>query len=313
MSHYRTEPWDFVKHGVSPSFVSQFLRCKYTTYLKYVEGWKSNRTSEPLQFGSAVHYVFERAYKHKTVPSNKKIAKWLAKYEKAHSDVFSNERYQVALGTANVVLQEYFRYYANDFSQMQDGSLVWEATEHRFELPVNLGARDGRTVKLNGIVDGIYRHTDGRWILDTKCKGRVNPGEIFDGFPMSFQFNAYMYYLYKRYNEVPTGVVCNVVRIPQIKQGKQSTRAYMQRVKEDVAKRPDFYFMRPSYRITKDELKYWVKRQLRPILIDIADWVNNDYQPRYANETGLMVGYRQSDYFDAVCQGDFTTLVKKGK
>lgn len=299
--------WDFWEVGVSPSFVSQFLRCKGTTYLKYIKRWRSSRTSEALQFGSACHYVLERAYKKKKRPSREKIKKWLLKYQysEGREKTFQLPSYQLAMGSAWVVMDHYFDFYKLDFQS------EWLELEGDFRYPYKFD--DGKETFIHGIRDGVYRHGKNAQLIvfDTKCKGRIVLDDIFDSFPLNFQFNAYTDVWDQEHGELPNGIECNVIRIPQIKVGKDGLKKFLERLHEDVVKRPEFYFMRPFYRVTRDDIAKWRKEQLHPIMQDIRNWVDNDYHPRYFSETGLMVGHRRSDYFHAACNGDFSGLERK--
>jgi len=299
----RVSLWE---NGISPSFVAQWLRCKGTTYLKYVERWRSSRTSTSLQFGSACHYVLEKAYAKKKPPTAKKIKKWLQQYQvsEGRDKLFQEPAYQMAMGAANIVMQAYFKFYLTDF----DSEIKWLCLEGKYRVPHVFD--DGTIVDLQGIKDGVYTRDGKKVVFDTKCKGRFNVEDIFDGFPMNFQFNTYAWVDYLESGKCADGIECNIIRIPQIKQGNQNLAAFLDRLSEDVASRPSFYFARPYYPLTKAELLHWVSRQLKPIMEDIRRWVENGYQPRYYDETGLTVGYRKSDFHDAICNDDYTQLVQ---
>lgn len=306
------KPWDLWERGVSYSFVDKWLQCRYQCYLRYVEGWKPKQYSAAIHFGWAFHEIMEFAYKRLKPPTRPAIKKLLNEYR---TKVFKEHKLKGSaradveemIGLASVVAPHYFDNWPKDFDRK------WLLLEKHFELPYVY--EDGRETKLTGIIDAVYEDRGEPWVFDTKTSSRPDVDDRMKAILIDFQFMLYSHVLAESdlLDGSPVGVVVNVVRRPGVYRRKdEPLKDYLSRVDEDITSRPDYYFDRPSDEILPSDIERWRENQLRPIMDDIRRWYEAGCQPRYANPKALKVGYRKSDYFDAVTRGDFSTLEKRG-
>lgn len=310
------EPWNLWQHETHASHVYTFLTCQEQFRLQYQEGWQKPQTSEALEFGNAFHYCLEQAYRGKKAPSPEAVKRWVKEFEKQYKEDkkfgISEQDLEKLLGWTEVLLPFYFQQWAGDFKQK------WVATELEWSAPYKY--KDGRAAMMAGTIDGLYQLKAADWASDTKTRSTISLDDEVSTMPLNFQFNLYMWYLWQRKRVLPGGFVQNLVRRPgQTFLKSESLQQHLARVKEDVAKRPEWYFVRLDYAITWTEFKQWMDNQLDPIMWQLrlyqdglkgADkwlpcWPN---LPRFANPAGLKVGMRKVDMFAAITVGDFSGL-----
>lgn len=141
---------------VSHSKIKQWLKCKYSYHLKYVEKLKARKKSRPLQFGGMVHDMLE-AYINGDDPFEKleEIAKKQGKLFRAEIDEYGD-----IVADVRVIMTEYFKHWG-------EKSVVFvrknkKAAEHKFEVEL----MDG--VVLVGKIDAIGKAKGLRWMVEHK-------------------------------------------------------------------------------------------------------------------------------------------------
>lgn len=308
------EQWDLLKHGISPSGLRQWLRCREQFRLSYCENWASKTTNAYLDFGNMVHAVLERATSHNvaSLPLNeiRSVIEQTANEIQAEYLFLGAERkqeFELTKGQAEVVMDHYFRRW-----RQADESVDYYASEKRFSIPFKVN--DMLSIPLNGTWDRIFQNKGGKgfWIRDTKTKSQINEGNITDMFAHDLQFNFYMLAFLLSEGEAPQGIELDIVRKPSCKptQKQGSLGAYLSDLHGKIAKDPDHYFLRPKAQFTKAEILSWGEEQLRPMLKDLHQWwrLRMDH---YFNPDALIMNHQRSEFFDAIVNGDFSGL-KKG-
>jgi len=302
--------WDFWRDGVSWSFISVFLQNREEVRLRYVEGWRPKVMPDFLEWGTAFHYLLEHVYqKYDAPPSREAIAKIMARYVKKQKLQRPDFRYtpkmEEMLALCQITAYEYFRYYSRDF----DG--WWQATEQEFVHWYTYG--DGRRVKIKGVRDGLHRDADrDLWVIDTKTRSRIDALKVVEEFRFNFQVMLYMYDYWKKEGECPAGGIINNVKRAEFRRTKADTslKILMDRVGEKIRAQPQQYFNRPTHPIVESDLEEWYAQQLIPIMEEVRAWAEGRL-PTFVNPVGLYVGYRRTDYFDAMADDDFSGLIRK--
>lgn len=304
-------PWNLWTHGVSWSFVEVFLRNRKECEIKYRQGYRPrSEASVYLVFGNAFHEVMEMVYRGcDGPPSPERVRKYIRQWYKrdfpkhTYGALRTNLEKHVRL--AEVCAIGYFENYIGDFKTK------WVDSEIKLKFPYKYP--DGCEAYLNGYIDilGRIKKTNKLVVYDTKTKGEINEDDILSEMPVNFQFNLYMCYVRHEYGECPGGAVMNVIRRPGHRQGKdEDLQTFAQRVLDDIRARPEHFFKRLPYDVVSSDLDWWWDNQLVPIMDDIRSWQERDF-PSYVNPTGLRIGRRKSDYFDALTQDDFSELEKQ--
>lgn len=235
------DPIEHVYHpsdGITQSLLSYFLRCPQL--LEYrLKGVRTKSTKVWLSTGSIYHDAIQRLYieylTHGAEHLDKRaalIAATLAKEKMADPDVDADalDRLDDNLAMLEVLLPAYVKSWASDFS----GEKQWREVERVFDVTVN-------DYRLVGRRDIAARHANKEnWIYETKTfsRERGSDTEIM-ALQMNLQHTMYSVAWEAEYGSPPVGVVRNLIRIPQLRSGN-----LVERVREDVQVRPEFYFQR---------------------------------------------------------------------
>ena len=252
--------YDMKRDGVTQSLIAMWLTCRQKARL-YLEGWDSKYHKEALIDGNIGHAVLERAYTliragRMTRPPSQKLARaivakveaqWYLENAKPSSE--AREMVERACAVMEVLLPAYFDYWRKDFLEKK-----WESLEEKFSMDIAVVSRDEEIVHipLRGKKDGVFTTPRGRWLFETKFKSQVDEDGIvatlgFETQVMMYMLETYYSRLDKRdpMKSMPRGCLYNIVRRATLrKRVKESVPEFARRVRADVAKRPDFYFMR---------------------------------------------------------------------
>lgn len=260
--------WNILEDGVTQGFLENLFACPERAHLKYEEGLGSTRFKGALKFGDIVHNVLDQVYTRfrDTRNPNNSIGIYrrvLGKDEEAtrkaliSDGTFSavEQELEELYGLADVLLNAYFKHYEADFN----GRRVWEALEETFSVPFEYGV--GLFLPVRGKVDARYRARNRRlWIMDTKTKGQISEGSLELRLLFDLQSMLYLWGTWKGTGELPAGMLYNVMRRPQLrKTTKESLAQFLVRVEKDIAKRPDFYFVRFETAFTRKDVEKWAR------------------------------------------------------
>lgn len=281
-SHSEKPFWNLWQDGVTQGLLETFLTCPEKLRLRAVEGQSPLRGSGALAFGSLVHEVLDHVYsaigkgQKKLLPV---ISGSLAKCEKADrtkaqesppADPRFWEDLEENYGFAEAVVPAYFRQWEKDLKDYE-----WVALEEKFNVPYHPLGRLGLArpvIRVRGKRDGVFRQGKELWLFETKTKARIDDEAIVEKLPYDLQVMLYLWSMKHDYGEYPKGVVYNLIRRPQLRRKKdEDLREFCTRVNDDIASRPDFYFVRYLVSIREQELDAW-ELQFDGMVRQLINW-----------------------------------------
>lgn len=249
--------YSLFEQGLTQSLSMSYKKCK-RCFLYKINKWSSHVESYTTSFGSLVHYLLDKLYSGKFNIKKlkgiylRRILKTLIKnYEKenAHDLVGINKQdWENEKAIAQVMMEIYCEVYRLDFIKKKFIDVEKEIT---FDLMTEFGK-----VILRMKMDGRYTNKLKEKInLEHKTAGRINELNLMKRLSYDFQNLFYMFGSTAHYKEGTDKISYNVIRKPQIRQKKtESLKEFMNRLSEDVALRPEFYFMRFEIPYTEQDL-----------------------------------------------------------
>lgn len=315
----KTNFYDMEKDGVTQSLIAMWLSCREKARL-YLEGWDSKYHKETLIDGSIGHTVFELAYtdikegKLKDVPLMQETRKYVdeaeTKWYEENLKASAEARVMVerACAVMEVMLPLYFDYWKDDFKKKEWLSLE-EKTLMKFPITDKYGKKT--VIPVKGKKDGTFMSAKGVWLFETKFKSQIDESGLFD--TLGFETQVMMYLLQtwgNTNNPPPRGCLYNVVRRASLRQKvKESIPAFAARVKKDIEKRPDFYFLRLQNPITKTDLLKF-KDEFEGLLKDLWNWWNSN-TPHYKNTYSCIGKYGRCLFLPVCSKQDYSSLTKR--
>lgn len=316
--------YDMERDGVTQSLISMWLSCRQKAKL-YLEGWDSKYHKEALIDGNIGHACLERSYtlireKKMTRPPSERFsrsiveaveAQWHVENLKPNAE--AREMVERACAVTEVILPLYFDYWNKDFKDKK-----WVSLEEKFEFPMAVTSRTGKVchVPLRGKKDGTFRTSKGLWLFETKFKSQISEETIVE--TLSFETQVMLYLLQTWYDTppklsektAPKGCLYNIVRRASLRQKvKETIPEFAKRVKADIQKRPEFYFMRMESPATIKELSYF-QSELQNLLSDMWDWWKG-LAPHYKNTYSCIGKYGKCQYLPVCGRGDYGNLAKR--
>ena len=314
--------YDINKDGVTQTLLATYKQCR-TQAAKWLAGWEKPGFSEPLTFGNATHAVLEDLYNHYRVNKPPKItglrgkkrvepiveevaglgkvwlAKWL-KHERANLSMDPKHAQYLEYIEAVLphVLPHYVRMWGiDDFY----GGRTWLELESKFAV-------DFHGIPLRGLRDGVYSKK-GLMLLENKTKGQIDQHTLSD--TLSFDFQN-LFYITATNLDVArhiNGVLYNIIRRPQLRLKKNEQYAeLLVRIGEDIAARPDHYFVRYPLTYNKTRQKLFVK-QLGYAIDEFHEWLCGNLKT-FPNEFAC-VGRYTCQYLQACAQNSNTGYTKR--
>lgn len=311
------ERFDVTKDGVNASLLSKWLACREQARL-YLQGWTPKRISSGRVFGTISHGVLDVIYSDiqsgalDTIPSPKRVKKVIAGQEKlwrklnpkADADTLQNLEMNCLL--AEAILPVYFKFWHKDISSMD-----WHALEHKFRVEI-----PGTGTKLIGKMDGNFHPMKGKkvmWLFETKNKSRLGEqGEtnLVDILPHELQVNLYLGAMVMMYDEIPGGLLMNIIRRPNFKGKKgESMEALAKRIADDVRKRPSYYFIRIRMTVDKNDLAR-MQREHAALTRDFVRWATGKGE-HYRNSDHCENKYGTCDFLPICSRGDFSFFYQR--
>lgn len=262
-----------MEDGITFSALSKWQTCPEQFSLQWIDGLTPKAISIPLEFGSVIHYALENQDKSTPHEVIHRITDHYRKY-RSSTLVNSSERdtLNYILGLAEIVFPHYCEYWKHD-----DSKIDWIGREEKFKVPYSFPTVDGsREILLRGMRDGLYNlkdHDEVFGIFETKTKSRIVESEIIANLNYDMQTMIYCFATYLTTGRYPNQVKYNVIRRPDTYRRKgEALDSFLRRVNEDIAKRPDFYFMRYTATILQADIDRFAKQTLNPILNLFAQW-----------------------------------------
>lgn len=273
--------WHPARDGITYSLLSKFIGCRERTRLAYVEGWTSESFNIPLEFGNIFHLMKECKYSGMTQKKTEEIARKYVDAKIKKNKLSANELVELdcLAGLSIATFKEYCKYwnatptFTKGTKSWVDKQIKFKNLERTFRNPYTLP--DGRIVTLTGKIDGelIDPITNKYRVLETKTKGRISEYDIETALKNDTQTAFYMLANKMSFNEMPSGVIYNVIRRTQLSPRKnEPAEDYITRVGSDIRSRPDFYFMRWKIDVSEEDLNAFIKRSLDPLLCQLVDW-----------------------------------------
>jgi len=311
--------YDPFKDGITQSALGLWLDCKEQFRLKYVEGWSKQGEPISLHYGSASHYILSQAHAHPKKPGPKWLKRSIKKYDalwrKEQSQLIPQkllDQHELVKGLLECTMPAYFRRADspklknyNDFKTKN-----WLGLEQKFRMPFGFRGVAGHNISLRGMLDGVFTQGPAIWLLETKNLSRIAEDDIQATLGCSLQNMFYMTVLTLKYPDKPIGgILYNVLRRPGQRRGvKETMPAFLQRIKDDIKKRPNHYFMRYRLAITKAEIDEWANTTLRPMLFQFLDWWSEgagDSPQHFMNPNALITKYGRAEMFSPIVDGNY--------
>lgn len=305
--------YDPRKDGVTQSILSGFLKCREFSRLS-LEGWTPLKTGAALQFGEIAHNVLDVVYsevrdgKRKKSPQQEEVVGYIAEQQKLweksvrgmRAGKEESEQLEVNAALLEAVLPHYFKFWEKeDF-----GGVKWVALEKEFDLFLY-------GVRMRGKIDGLFRDKAGALqLLETKTKGRIEEGNLFDLLAFDFQTNYYDVAAEQVFKEAPKGARYNVIRRPgqKLKQGER-LGDYVKRVEKEIIDDPKHYFLRFRIDKPKKEMDLF-KKELQIKVKDFVDWCDGKI-PTYRNETACMDRFGACRFLKICSSGNYDGFYKR--
>jgi len=293
------------RDGVSPSFLEAWSRCRVAGS-RYVEGWRKPRPSEGAWYGSYIHEVIDAVAVQRIslgendwIPQMKFVREVL---HRTYDDLVAEQSFPSAdtlqkledcLLLAEIVLPEYFLFWREEDSRRE----LLE-TERKLEV-------DFAGVRLKGRIDQSYKDLHGDvWVTDTKSRIRIVPQDLVSEMEQNFQIFFYGFCLLRIDGVKVRGFERNLVRRPGLRRKKGEPRLqFFQRVREDVQKRPEFYFQRIPRPLERGgaEIRDF-KQHLRGMLREYLAWEKGE-RAHYADYLACKTSWGWCEHLDFCTRG----------
>tara|TARA_R110002020_G_scaffold115383_2_gene265299 strand:+ start:65 stop:1075 length:1011 start_codon:yes stop_codon:yes gene_type:complete len=315
----RKKPFrNVVEDGVTYSFLDEWLLDREQARLSYVEGWSSKGLAVPLDFGLAFHDCLEWVAKGRSPKTihKKVIAPYLEKRLGGKNKLRPDEVIKLTelLRSVEVVFQEYASYW-----EKYDADMQYIYQEKSFKVDHTLPS--GKDMPLRGRWDAVYKENGKIWLMENKTKGQIDEEGILASLPFDLQTMLYVHTLQEHLGQKVEGVLYNVIRRPGLRRRKtEQIGEFIDRIQDDVVKRPQHYFMRWRVEFLSEDIKTWVSKSLNPILEQVMQWwesiQNNPFEPwdsplHYQNPTALFTRYGRSRYFDLITKNTSVGLYQR--
>lgn len=313
--------------GTTFSLLSSFLENPEAAALSYIDGLTPKKIYEPFEFGSIMHYALEHQFAFGT--PEECIHSITSQYRnwRIPTLLHQGERdtLEGILSLAELTFPPYCRYWAAD-----DKKIEWIARESKFKIPYEVQTPEGpRKVLFRGMRDGVYRvpKTGKLGIFETKNKSKIDDAEIRDGLKADMQTLFYSFVTFLELGEMPEQVTYNIIRRCTVYKRKgrgknavpETQEAYMKRVKQDIDKHNNQYYIRYAVDLLHSDINYFVTRTLNPLLVAFIQWhdslkKNPLYHERWAegnrspyhflNLNGLQGKYGKSQMWEFIVNGN---------
>ena len=271
--------YELARDGVTQSMLSSFVNCRKVMEHR-LQGWKSDKPRDALVFGSMLHWFIENTYNTKKVDIKKNLIKGIKMWTKQSRKEGLTEE---VIQKHNVWIKALYPAYV-EYWKKSDKKKTWVELEVVFDVQFQ-NKKSDNVYRLRGRRDGIYKlKNKEQYLMENKSASQINEATLSSKLVFDFQNLFYITSVLIERGIELAGVCYNVVRKPQTKQYKNETlKQYELRLIEDIAKRPDFYFVRQEVPYSKKVQKEF-REQLQNKLDDFNGWLNKEI-PSYRNES----------------------------
>lgn len=288
-----------ISEGITQSMLQTWLTCRKASKLS-LEGWRPIMKKRSFQFGSLFHLLLETLYVTKKRMSPDEIfaiaeEKWRAE----QSGLDDAQAIEDDLALAYELFVPYIL-----FHKKKDKTRKWVELEGVFDL-------SWKGYRLRGRRDGLYKVNGKYWLFETKTAGRIDKGSMEDTLAFDFQNLFYITACEVEFGVPISGVCYNVIRKPS-KRLKTALPDFLSRVRADIIKQPEYYFIRWQLKYTRAMVTEF-QRELFLILSDFDEWVHAGFQT-YRGAKSACCGRYVCEYIHAcAANGKMTEYVQSGK
>lgn len=302
----RSKPsfYSFDKHGLTSSFLQEFLACRKRAELSYIKGWTSQVFSNPIVFGSLFHNCIESVYKAfrlsiplKEINVSNTIDNVLMAYRK-EDELWSPEKEENHIlnrGYLHALFPKYLEQYGKR-DQLYKWALIEDQFNHLY-----------RGVRLRGKFDRVAVNKNGEtWLFETKTKSRIDP-EIQTRLSFDPQVMIYLLSYEAQYKIRPVGFIYDIICRPGLRKGKaETTKHFLNRVRGDI---DESYFFRIQQRLDKDEYEFW-KEEFHHMLEEFKAWIAKKI-PTYRNPASCETRFGNCKFLRVCGLADYAGLEKR--
>lgn len=302
MQHY-----DHKVDGVSQSILTTFMACKKKSELK-LQGWRHIKPGAAMVFGILAHDVIGEAFSQfSTLPPVTWVRNALKlavdKVTQEHEGRLSVEATDAMNHSAAVllgVLPLYFEHYKSEFDK---SNWIMIESNFRVQLP-------NVPFPMVGRYDRVRRIKGKPWLYETKTKGRIEDDYLTEMLHFDIQDGVYLQAILAELNEMPVGVVYDVLRNPGLKQKVgEDDNAFLQRIVADVKARPEHYFIRYEVAIGATEMKDFAI-ELAKIASDFHDW-RNGKTSTWKNTMACKTSWGMCEMIPICARNDYSNFVQR--
>lgn len=250
--------WDLYEDGLSYSSLSSFLVCRERFRLRKVVGLQEIGSKEAMEFGTIFHLCLEMSAQGLT---RTRINAYFR--NKNRQGLYNPRLCSIAL-TMLPLYKEHWKTFIK--------KIHYYETEQEFRIPYTCSL--GKTVNLIGIRDQGFIKNNKVWLQENKTKSEINEEVLMQTLPSMLQPMMYLYSLQHLHDPANIGgFIYNVIRKPGLRIGKKETeKKYIERIRDDIQKRPEHYFKMFEVEITEEHIELWKTQYLDPLICQIVLW-----------------------------------------
>lgn len=284
--------------GVSQSQLADFAQCRMK-WLYRINGLTTPMLETRTNFGKVFHWLLSKLMKFGYVGIN--VPLWIEDFQKSDSWV-SEQEMEEDCALAEVVFLHYVKAYKKQDMLMEVVSC------EKFIYWTN--GSDVRYVKAD-LVYRVGKHK-GLWVMENKTRSRIDEEGMSLHLLIDFQNLFTVTTIEGAMKEDVVGVKYNIIRTPQLERKKDETlKEFCERVDEDIAGRPEFYFIRPEIIYSARDKQWFLTNEYAGIIEDLRAVVAGKSRC-YRNSCACLRPYK-CDFLEACAMGDISYLVKKDR
>lgn len=305
--------YDPRRDGVTQGLLTMWKECREKAWL-FLQSYSLMSSSMALTYGTIVHAILDLVYtdiqnkKLTSTPSASQVKFYVRQIEKLwekenpRADKKTLEFKETSFLLAEATLPLYFEFWRKDVKEMK-----WVGVENEFNYVHRFNS--GITMRFRGKMDGLYQK-NGLWLFETKCKSRIEEGNLVDLLSLDFQIMYYLWVAWKTKKEVPKGAKYNIVRRIGLEQKKTETiKQYTERCIKDIESRPKFYFIRYEISVSLEEMMEF-ERELETQCREFLDWWDEKLG-HYKSPSQCETKYGRCNYLDICSGGNYSRYEKR--
>ena len=227
---------------------NEFLNCRKKFYYSYMCGLSPRTLQVPFLVGGLFHDELERMYTDKKwdlESADKRITKAIH-VAIVESDILDDREAQ-GLWQQRAILKGILKGYKAKYKK--DKTWKIRSAEEKFRIELKNGW------KYAGMIDMLIFKGQQLFIVEHKTTSRLDQGYV-GRLPLDNQIIGYSWAVFKLLKKMPKGVIYNVVKKTQLRQGgAEKFENYLKRVTEDYVLNPTKYYYRETLLFTKKDLQ----------------------------------------------------------